>query len=266
MSPYQWNAQDYAQSSSNQQQWARELIAKLLLNGDENLLDIGCGDGKVSAELAAQLPRGSVLGIDNSKDMITLAQQRFPPDSYSNLRFRLEDASRLPFDEQFERVFSNATLHWVVDHRPVLHGIFRALKPGGTMLLQMGGRGNASETIQAIDEVRRRRKWRGYFGGFDFPFGFYGPGEYRTWMIEAGLKPLRVELVPKDMLHQDTAAFEAWIRTTWLPYTQRVPEARRQAFISESVACYQAAHPPDSNGGVHVAMVRLEVEGLKPGI
>ena len=83
MQPYKWDALDYAKSSSAQQQWARELIGKLQLKGDETLLDIGCGDGKVTAEIAACLPMGSVLGVDSSAEMIALAQSQYPADCLS---------------------------------------------------------------------------------------------------------------------------------------------------------------------------------------
>ena len=138
---YQWNAIDYAKSSSIQQQWARELISKLNLKGNEKLLDIGSGDGKVTAEIASYLSNGSVIGIDNSEAMITLAQSKYSTDAFPNLRFQQGDASRLTFENEFDVVFSNATLHWILDQRPVLQGIYKSLKHNGKILLQMGGRG-----------------------------------------------------------------------------------------------------------------------------
>ena len=134
MSEYSWNAKDYAKHSAAQQGWARELIAKLQLEGHESILDIGCGDGKVTAEIAAAVPQGSVLGIDNSSSMIELAQREFPAAQYPNLTFQLADARRLTFDQQFEVVFSNAALHWVRNHIPVLDSIYKSLCRGGRIL------------------------------------------------------------------------------------------------------------------------------------
>ena len=101
-----------------QQLWAQELLGKLKLRGDECLLDVGCGDGKVTAEIAAHLPRGRVVGVDLSLDMVHLAEERFAPELIPNLRFEQADASDLPFNEEFDVVFSNAVLHWVIDHQP----------------------------------------------------------------------------------------------------------------------------------------------------
>ncbi|MFQ5544179.1 MAG: class I SAM-dependent methyltransferase, partial [Nitrospiria bacterium] len=85
MSNYHWNAEDYAKHASAQQSWARELIAKLKLHGHENVLDIGCGDGKITAEIAAALPNGSVVGIDSADSMIKLARKAYARNKYPNL-------------------------------------------------------------------------------------------------------------------------------------------------------------------------------------
>jgi trans-aconitate methyltransferase len=263
MGRYKWDAVGYANHSSAQQQWARELIRKLELEGDETLLDIGCGDGKVTAEIASYLSRGSVLGIDSSEAMIALAQSQYPTDAFPHLGFQRQDARSLPFRDEFTIVFSNATLHWILDHRPVLREIFTSLKRGGKALLQMGGRGNAADVIAVMDKLIEAQEWRGYFDGFSFPYGFYGPDEYREWLCEAGLQARRVELIPKDMIHPGWEGLAGWGRTTWLPYTQRVPEEKREAFVAQLVDTYLEHHPVDGQGLAHVSMMRLEVEAVK---
>src|SRR5437764_3881206 len=96
-----WNAADYAKNSSEQQRWARELIGKLALRGDERILDVGCGDGKVTAELAASVPRGSVVGVDSSPEMIGFARAMILP-AVGNLRLELMDARQLAFRDEFD--------------------------------------------------------------------------------------------------------------------------------------------------------------------
>ncbi len=260
---YQWNAVDYAKSSGVQQQWARELISKLNLKGSEKLLDIGSGDGKITAEIASCLPNGSVIGIDSSDAMVALAQSKYPTDVFPNLRFQQGDASRLMFDNEFDIVFSNATLHWILDHRPVLRGIYSGLKHGGNILLQMGGRNNAYEVESIMKKLITKEKWRRYFVGFSFSYGFYGPDEYRLWLREAGLVAKRVELIPKDAKHCGRSGFESWVRTTWLPYTHQVPEEDRELFINQLADDYLKHRPVDENGMVHVNMMRLEVDAIK---
>ncbi len=257
---YEWDAEEYHKSSSEQQKWARELIFKLQLRGSERVLDIGCGDGKITAELAEKVPKGSVLGIDNSEEQIRFAQKKFPKEKFPNLSFMVLDARNMKFRAEFDVVFSNATLHWIIDHLTVLKGIKNSLKPNGKVLLQMGGRGNATKILEVMETMIKSKKWGRYFTNFTFPYGFYGPEEYREWLEQAGLKAKRVELIPKDMVQKGKEGLSAWIRTTWLPYTKRVPPELREKFIEELVDKYVEKRPLDNDGFVHVAMVRLEVE------
>ena len=263
MSKYSWDAEDYAKHSSAQLGWARELISKLNLNGDENILDIGCGDGKVTAEIAANVPNGSVVGVDNSESMIDLAETNYPATKYPNLSFQLADAQKLPFEQKFEVVFSNAALHWVIDHIPVLEGIYKSLRPGGRILLQMGGQGNAASVISVLDEVKAEAEWCSYFKDFEFPYGFHCPKDYKRWLKYSGFNPIRVELFTKDMIHEGRSGLAGWIRTIWLPYTQRIPKQKREVFVDEIVNRYIQKNPPDSEGKIYVKMVRLEVEAIK---
>jgi trans-aconitate 2-methyltransferase len=260
---FQWNAVEYAQNSSIQQQWARELLRKLQLRGDERLLDIGSGDGKVTTEIAGYLSRGSVVGIDNSRAMIELAQWKYPKDNFPNLRFQLGDASALMFENEFDVIFSNATLHWILDQRPVVQGIYKGLKRGGKILLQLGGRGNAADVMAVFDTLMETHEWCDYFQGFTFPYGFYGAEEYDRWLRETGFQEIRAELISKNAVHQDRASFKSWIRTTWLPYTQRVPEDKREIFITRLADGYLQTRPVDENGKIHVPMMRLEAEAVK---
>ena len=255
---YEWNASDYARHSVPQQEWARELIDKLRLKGNEHLLDIGCGDGKVTAEIAKHLNKGRVVGIDNSQNMIALATQEFPVSQYPNLFFRQADASELSFHQEFDIVFSNAALHWVVDHRPVLRGIYKALKPDGKAIVQMGGKGNAANVVEILDEILRESPWNEYFKDFSFPYGFYSPKEYEPWLKETGFKIQSLELKPKTMVHEDIEKFKGWIRTTWLPYLYRIPENLKNRFIDLITRRYIEKHPPGSNGEIKTAMQRLE--------
>ncbi len=263
MKNYSWNAADYSKNSSNQLRWAKELIPKLKLSGKENLLDIGCGDGKVTAELAKNLPEGTVIGIDNSQEMIDLAKASFPKTSYPNLSFQKMDAKELNFNEQFDRVFSNAVLHWIIDQQSVLLGVYKSLKTSGTLLFQMGGKGNAQDILNILNELLAEQPWKRYFLGFSFPYGFYEPKEYSIWLRNANLKPERVELIPKEKKLFGTEGLAGWIRTTWLPYTERLPVERRDEFIKEIVNRYLAMHPMDKEGAVHLKMMRLEIEAEK---
>jgi len=260
---FDWNASDYERHSSAQKRWAVELLEKLTLRDHEQVLDLGCGDGRITAEIAQRVPNGLATGVDSSTAMIAHARDTFGRGKVPNLRLARADARALPFSEAFDVVFSNAVLHWVKDHRAVLRGLSRSLRPGGRVLMQMGGRGNAAGILEIAEPLFHSLRWQWYFEGFVSPYAFYGPEEYRGWLAEAGLTPARLELIPKDMLHAGQAGLEGWIRTTWQPYTSRLPEGERPDFIAEVAGRYLEHHPLDGDGQAHVEMVRLEVEAQK---
>jgi trans-aconitate 2-methyltransferase len=259
----QWNAADYAAHSAVQQSWARELIARLKLQGDEHVLDVGCGDGKVTAELARALPSGSATGVDASRQMITFAKKAFPARQHSPLAFHVGDARRLRFTNKFDVIFSNATLHWVDDHQAFLRGAAAALKPGGRLLVSCGGRGNAHEVFLALRSEMRLARWRQCFRRMPRPYFFHAPGDYEKWLPRFGFRSCHIELAPKDAVYPDAEGLAAWLRTTWLPYTQRVPGNLREEFIAAVTERYLTKHPADKAGQVHVRMVRLEIDAVK---
>jgi trans-aconitate 2-methyltransferase len=262
MNTYEWNAKDYEQNSQAQQKWAKELIAHLNLTGVEDILDLGCGDGKITVEIAGLVTDGSVVGVDNSKSMIDLAYQNYS-NSPSNLSFQVMDARHLIFENCFDIAFSNAVLHWVENHQPVIEGLYKSLRKDGKILLRMGGKGDAQEIIAVMNSVSQSDKWAQYFTDFTFPFTFLGIDDYHTLLNGAGFSIIRVELIPKDMVHDGKAGLKGWIRTTWLPYTTRIPQSQQDKFIEEVVNNYLTKVPLDTENKCHVAMVMIEVEAQK---
>ena len=258
-----WNAADYAANSAVQQSWARELIARLKLRGDEHVLDVGCGDGKVTAEIARTLSGGLVTGVDASVDMIAFAQKMFPVRKNPNLRFHVMDARRIRFARQFDLVFSNAALHWVDDHQAILRGAASVLKPGGRLVVSCGGKGNAHDVFLALRPEMRLKRWRQFFRRMPKPYFFYRPADYEKWLPRSGFNIVNLRLAPKDATYTGQEGFAAWLRTTWLPYIQRVPEAAREEFITAVAERYVVKHPPDAGNQVHVRMVRLEIAATK---
>ena len=238
-------------------------MVRLACRGDERAVDVGCGDGRLTAELARQVPAGEVLGVDSSPEMIEHARAAFPQATHTNLRFERMDAARLELATDHDVVFSNAVLHWVPDHRAFLRGAARALRPGGKLVVSCGGKGNAGDVFSVLRAEMRSPAWRAFFRNLEKPYFFHGDDEYQEWLPEAGFRPGRIRLAPKDALHESVEAFAGWFRTTWMPYTQRVPEGRRDAFIDAVVRRYLEMHPAESTGAVRVRMVRLEIDAVR---
>ena len=261
-----WNAAEYAANSTVQQTWARELIARLHLRGDEHILDVGCGDGKITAEIARAVPHGLVTGVDASIEMISFAQKTFPSASHANLSFQVTDARRietLAAPRPFDLIFSNAALHWVDDHQAILRGAAAVLKSGGRLMVSCGGKGNAHDVFLALRPEMRLKRWRECFRGMTMPYFFHAPEAYGKWLPKFGFKICQLELAPKDVLYAGAAGLATWLRATWLPYVQRVPENVREEFIAAVTHRYLTRHPLDNAGQVRVRMVRLEIDAVK---
>jgi trans-aconitate methyltransferase len=258
-----WSAADYASNSKVQHAWARELIGTLKLQGDERILDVGCGDGKITAEIARGVPRGEAVGVDASPQMIEFASQTFPSKKNSNLEFHVMDARKIQFIRKFDLVFSNAALHWVDDHLAFLQGTASVLGPGGRLVVSSGGKGNAHDVFLAFRSQMRLTRWREFFRKMKAPYFFHSPEEYKKWLPRFGFEARNIKLAPKDTIYEGREGFATWLRTTWLPYTQRVPENAREEFIAEAVERYVAKHPIDAKGQVHVRMVRLEIDAIR---
>lgn len=259
-----WDPADYRNNSPAQERWAGEMLGKLGLCGTERVLDLGCGDGRITAAIAALVPGGEVLGVDSSPEMVRYARATYSAGSHPNLSFALHDFRDLPVLGTFDLAFSNAALHWVGDQVAVLSGVRDNLVPGGRLFFQMGGKGNLSGFIRHIlPEITSRPRWEPYLGGFPFPYHFFGISDYTAFVRAAGLVPLRVELIPKEMTYPTPEGLAGWFRTTWLPYTGQVPEADRDELIREVITLFLRRFPPRCDGSISVPMVRLEVEAVK---
>jgi len=247
-----WKADDYAANSKGQAVWAKELIEKIGLVGNESILDIGCGDGKITDALS-RLTRGEVVGIDFSHEMIAYSKEAF-----SKPLFMQMDAQALAFNERFDVVFSNAALHWAKDHHAILQGIYQALKPKGRAILQMGGEGNGKKVFEALHHILP--EYADYFEGFESPYTFYSDHAYEVLLNGIGFNTHQAHLVPKDMVHESLKAFRGWLETTWFPFINPVPSAQKEAFVEAWIEAYSALCPLDFEGRVHVTMMRLEVQ------
>ena len=144
-----FNGKKYEKASAHQKEWGVKLITELDLQGDERVLDLGCGDGTLSVQLSELLPKGEVVGIDASQGMIDAAL----PKAKENLHFRLMDIYELNFVEEFDVVFSNATLHWIKDHQNLIHNASRSLRTSGRIRFNFAGDGNCSHFFKVIREV-----------------------------------------------------------------------------------------------------------------
>ena len=235
----EWNAVQYAAHSSLQQAMAEEQLSQLDLGGTEAVLDIGCGDGKITAAIATRLSHGSVLGIDPSRDMIAFASTRFGPSYVPNLRFECGDVRFLPYRHRFDLVVSFNALHWVPEQNVALRSISTALKPNGKAFLRFVSKGKRKSLEEVFEETCLSAKWTGYFQAHVPPFIHVTPEAFRTLAASASLRILDLHVEDKIWNFQNREAFTAFCRATFMEWTQALPDDRRDVFINEVLDAYR---------------------------
>src|SRR5262245_25338187 len=166
----EWDASQYDRISGLQRVMAEEVLSLLDLTSAKRILDVGCGNGKVTAEIASRVPRGTVVGVDASAEMIAFAASHFEPSVRPNLRFEVADARRLPFRNEFDLVVSFNALHWVREQDQILRSIRSAMKPDGVAQLRLVPAGERKSLENVIEETRLSSNWARYFQGFSDPY------------------------------------------------------------------------------------------------
>jgi trans-aconitate 2-methyltransferase len=235
----EWDAHAYSEVAALQRWLAAKSIASLQLGGDERILDLGCGDGSITAEIAARQPRGTVLGVDASRAMIAFAARTFPPAAHENLTFQVADAAQIPFVDAFDLVVSFNCLHWVRDQAAALRGIRAALAPRGRTHLRLVARGARQSLEAVIEETRRSAAWEQYFTDYHTPYVHLTPDEYGTLAQQSGLRVERVDVQQEAWDFQSHQAFVHFAEATFVEWTRLIPAAARTGFIADVLDRYR---------------------------
>ena len=224
---HEFDGKKYEQASAHQKEWGMKLIAELGLKGNERVLDLGCGDGVLSAHIAELLPDGEVVGVDASRGMIEAAF----PKAKENLQFLLKDANDIDFDAEFDFVFSNAALHWVKDHRKLLQNVSRALRQDGRVRFNFAGDGNCWSFFKVIKEAMAHERFGQYFAEFDWPWYMPAVDEYTALAESGGLKNVRVWGENADRYFPDQETIIKWVdQPSLVPLLPYLPEDHRSSF------------------------------------
>lgn len=223
---------------------AQEVLALIDLNGSERILDVGCGEGKITAEIASRVRRGSVVGVDPSHDMISFAKKHFTLTmprgaSLGNLRFEVADARRLPFKNQFDLALSFNALHWIPDQDAVLRSIHSALVTRSRAQFRLVTAGARQSLESVVEETRNALEWKSYFKNFQDPYLRLTPDEYVAVAERNGFRVLHVNTQDHSWDFGSRAAFAGFSAVGLVAWTNRLPAAERQKFIDDVLNRYQ---------------------------
>ena len=258
----EWDAAEYSRRSSLQEAMGQEVLALLDLKGSERILDVGCGDGKITAEIAARVPRGSVVGVDPSRDMISFAQSRYGRATPHNLRFQVADARSLSFQAEFDLVTSFNALHWIPEQNAALSSIRSALIPGGKAQLRLVPAGARQSLENVVEETRQSSKWNAYFQDFQDPYLHLTPEQYAAMAERNGFRVLHVSMKDQTWDFGSRAAFSAFCAVGCVAWTDRLPAAERADFVNDVLDRYRAVAADGSEEGHTFKFYQMDISLL----
>jgi trans-aconitate 2-methyltransferase len=192
--PREWDAETYDEVSDPQFSWGMEVLGRTEMRPDESVLDAGCGSGRVTAELRKRIPDGRLVAVDGSEQMIAKARESLG----DGVEYVVADLSELRIDDPVDLVFSTATFHWISDHDRLFARIRGALRPGGRLIAQCGGRGNVASHARAIVEAAADPRFASHFSEMTPMWNFAGPEETEARLADAGFTGARCWLEVHD--------------------------------------------------------------------
>ncbi|WPB01426.1 uncharacterized protein RHO25_006052 [Cercospora beticola] len=244
-----WSSQAYSSAAGFVPKLTSTVFSYLDPQKSDNILDIGCGDGELTAKIAAACSEGQVLGVDASKSFIDTANERYLKDGFGNMTFVLADATKLDSCREmgpggvWDKAFSNAAMHWILRKEGIrkqfFQNVFKALKPGGTFVFEMGGSGNVAEVQTAavaalvhvggvsLQNARAASPW--FFPSIDGMTKLLEGAGFQVEKCETEYRPSAVTEKKAD----GSGGLEGWVKLMCAEFIEVAPEEKREAVFKE---------------------------------
>ncbi len=256
----EWSGADYAKNSSLQQTQGEQLLSQIRFQGNEAILDVGCGDGKVTATIAERVPEGFVIGIDPSDSMLDKAQSMV--GSHHNLTFAKGAAESFSLDQRFDHVFAFYVMHWVVEQERALRNIYSHLKPSGQLHVIFA----PSKEGLPFDRALRKtlQSWEGEFTDFVNTLQVFDTETYRKMLVGAGFHVQSIQYVYYVHTHENKEKLKSWVKQ-WLPHGKHLSPADQDLFMDELFDNYliELGLPTDIQGPVNWGEYKIIAEAVK---
>ncbi len=185
-----WDAAIYDTVKAPQVAAGRELIHLARIREDDSILDLGCGTGKLTIELARQAARGSVVGLDPSTEMLDKARE--VSSGMGNVRLVQAPAQAMNFADEFDLVFSNSALHWVTEQEQAISRVYRSLRSRGRIAFQMPAKHFCTEFFDSVGEAITTLGYERFYENWQSPWYFSMPEEFASLLSHAGFRGVKV--------------------------------------------------------------------------
>lgn len=240
----EWNARVYHKVSTPQLDWGVPVLARLPLHGDETVLDVGCGTGRLTEKVAERLPRGRAIGVDRSANMLQTAREHLARRS-DRVAFARADAAALPFAEAADAIFSTATFHWVLDHDALFASLFTALKPGGRLVAQCGGGPNLERLHGRCLRLMQEPAFAPHFSRWRNPWEFADAETTARRLENAGFTNIATSVHASPVLQPDAASYSEFVaHVICRPHLEYLPDASLRAHFMDRVTGQAAMDSP----------------------
>jgi trans-aconitate 2-methyltransferase len=243
-----WDGNSYDRISATMEALGLDVLERLKLDGDETVIDAGCGSGRITAALIERLPRGHVIALDESQSMVDAARKRLGPDA----DIRVMDLLQLELEQPVDAIFSTATFHWIADHEHLFSRLRAALRAGGQLVAQCGGEDNIDVLRGKARAVIAREPFAEHFRGWQPPWNYAAPAQTRERLLAAGFSSAECWLTPAPRQPEQPREFLATIVLG--PHVQQLPQQLRERFMDEVLA--ELGEP------VIVDYVRLNIDAI----
>ena len=242
-----WHGATYDRLSSPMEAMGREVLDRLPLQGDETVIDAGCGSGRVTEALIERVPRARVIGVDASASMIDAARNRLGDGA----QLHIADLVGFDLGVQADAILSTATFHWIADHDALFERLRAHLRSGGLLVAQCGGHGNIASVHEAARATMATGPYAEHFEGWRGPWNFATPEDTERRLKAAGFAEARAWLMERPVTPDDPHAYLTEINLG--AHLGRLPDELRAPFVDSVIE--RLGGPP-----ITIDYVRLNID------
>lgn len=260
-----WNGEVYQANNGVQHSWAKPFIDDLPLDKALDILDLGCGDGKLTLLLAKISSSARVHGLDLSLSQITAAQKLIDDNLKDRLSFSVGDVGNFSLDRTFDLIFSNAAMHWVENQDGVISCATRHLKPGGMLYFLIPAKANLFKQLaDTRSHMLILPKYAEYLENYQPRTFSHSVDDYMTRLLKFDLTIQEILLKPRDNIFDSDAKFAQWVGAWLFSLFQEIPASHQNEFLADFVNTYMAqSDVVDQAGKIHYYGYILKIKAIK---